>query len=222
MQVFWDWNGTLCDDVLLSLEAVNAMLCRRKRSPITLQQYYSYMDTPIRRFYAHMFDLQQVSMAQLSDEFHAYYQQHLREDCLAAGAYPTLCLLKKAGVRQYVLSSSHRDSILPTLKRLRLLPFFEDVLAAEDWDAAPKAERAKAYCDLHGLRGDETWFIGDLLHDRDAALACGAHCLLLPIGHQSEQDLKTAGACFCLDFSEIPVRLGLQVSPVDFAKKIDI
>ena len=49
--VIWDWNGTLADDVRVALQSVNDILARRGREPITLEQYYSYIDTPIRRFY---------------------------------------------------------------------------------------------------------------------------------------------------------------------------
>lgn len=209
MNVFWDWNGTLCDDVLLALEAVNAMLAKRSRPPIDLASYYSYMDTPISRFYEHLFDFEEVPMSVLSAEFYDYYHKHLRDRCLMPGALQTLTALKEAGVRQFLLSSSHRDSILPTLTRLELLPFFEEVLAADDWQVTSKAERARLFFEEHGLRGEETWFVGDLLHDLDAATLCGAHCLLIPAGHQSEQDLRKTGMCFCPSISEVPRRLGL-------------
>ncbi len=215
MNVFWDWNGTLCDDVLLALEAVNSMLNRRGLATIGLAEYYRYMDTPIRRFYEHLFDLRKISMEEISAEFHAYYRAHLRDDCLMPGALETLRILQAAGVRQYLLSSSHRESILPTVERLGLLTYFSDVIAAEDWEALPKAKRARAYCVAHGLTGSDTWFIGDLLHDREVSAACGASCLLLPAGHQSEADLRRAGVCFCENLFMVPERLGVS----SFAEK---
>ena len=33
--VLWDWNGTLLDDTAACLAALNAMLTRRGRPPIT-------------------------------------------------------------------------------------------------------------------------------------------------------------------------------------------
>ena len=209
MNVFWDWNGTLCDDVFTALQAVNAILAKRDRQPIDLDAYYSYMDTPIYKFYEHLFDLQKEPMSVLGAEFYANYDKFLRKDCLMQGAYQTLTMLKEAGVRQFLLSSSHCDQIMPTVSRLGLLPFFEKVLAADDWNVASKSERARQFCVSNGLRGEETWFVGDLLHDWDAAKLCGAHCLLIPHGHQSEQDLKNAGDCFCPSVTEVPKRLGL-------------
>ena len=209
MNVFWDWNGTLCDDVFTALQAVNAILAKRNRPPIDLDAYYSYMDTPIYKFYEHLFDLQKEPMSVLGGEFYANYDKYLRKDCLMQGAWETLMKLKQAGVRQFLLSSSHRDRILPTVSRLGLLPFFDQILAADDWNVSSKSERAKQFCEQNGLCGEDTWFVGDLLHDKHAADACGAHCLLIPHGHQSEQDLKTVGDCFCPSISEVPTRLGL-------------
>lgn len=207
VHVFWDWNGTLCDDVLLSLEAVNQMLRKRSRAPIGLDEYYRYIDVPISRFYAHLFDLNELPMAVISDEFQAYYRAHLRTDCLTPGALDALNELRDAGAKQYLLTSSHRESVLPTLEKLDLLPYFDAFLAAEDWGALPKADRAKAFCDANGLCGQDVWFVGDQLHDWETARACGASCLLLPTGHQSEETLRSAGPCFCPSLAAVPSRI---------------
>lgn len=207
VHVFWDWNGTLCDDVLLALEAVNEMLRKRSRAPIGLADYYSYIDVPIRRFYEHVFDLDQLPMEVISVEYQSYYDAHLRKDCLMPGARETLSALRDAGAKQYILTSSHKESVLPTVEKLGLLPFFDEVLGAEDWHVLPKEDRARAFCEKNGLLGESLWFVGDMLHDRDAANACGASCLLIPGGHQSEADLRGAGDCFCPSISEVPERI---------------
>ncbi|MCH5183243.1 MAG: HAD family hydrolase [Oscillospiraceae bacterium] len=205
--VFWDWNGTLCDDVLLALEAVNEMLRKRSRTPITLADYYSYIGIPIRRFYEHVFDLNEVPMEVISVEYNTYYDAHLREDCLMPGARETLSVLRDAGVKQYILTSSHKESVLPTVKKLGLLPFFDAVLGADDWHVQSKEDRARSFCEANGLWGESLWFVGDMLHDRDTANACGGSCLLIPGGHQSEEALRGAGNCFCPSIAEVPARI---------------
>ena len=45
--VFWDYNGTLIDDVGTALESVNDMLRKRDMPCINMEQYKSYIDTPI-------------------------------------------------------------------------------------------------------------------------------------------------------------------------------
>ena len=208
MNVFWDWNGTLCDDVGLSLEAVNAMLAKRGRAPIDLAEYHTYIDTPISKFYERLFDFEIDPMSVLSAEFYGYYGSHAHTLRLAEGVPEVLEILKQAGVRQFILSSSHRDHILPLATEWGIMPYFQAVLGAEDWKVGSKAERAKDFCCKNGMCPEETWFIGDLLHDYETASLCGASCLLIPGGHQSEAELKQTGF-FCPHIREIPARLGL-------------
>ena len=115
----------------------------------------------------------------------------------------------------YLLHNVYEKSIETYLDpRWGILPYFESVLGAEDWSVGPKDERARCFCRENGLCPEETWFIGDLLHDLETARLCGASCLLLPIGHQSTHDLQTAGESFCSSVSEILHRLGIdEVKP---------
>ncbi len=209
MNIFWDWNGTVCDDVQISLDAVNAMLYKRGRAPITIHEYYRYIDTPISKFYEHLFDFSVDPMSMLGEEFYSYYRAHTREVHLMDGILQVMDQLRACGARQFLLSSSHVSNILPLAEEWGILPYFEKVLGAEDWNVGSKAERAKCFCCENGLCPEETWFIGDLLHDLETAQLCGASCLLLPIGHQSREDLMQAGDSFCPSVAEIPVRLGI-------------
>ena len=52
--IFWDFNGTIIDDVGNALACVNDLLTRKGRSHITLEDYYTYVETPIIGFYYHI------------------------------------------------------------------------------------------------------------------------------------------------------------------------
>lgn len=205
--VFWDWNGTLCDDRKTALDAVNVMMRRRGEEALSLERYLAAIDTPIERFYAHFFDLKQEPVEVLLVEYHRLYNELLPENCVAAGAVEVLDAFREAGFTQVLLSSSHKESILPPLIRGGLLPYFSAVLAADDWLAKSKTERAENYIRANGLDGKDCFFVGDLLHDRDTAEKCGGNCLLLPFGHQPEADLLAAGDCFCPSFPEVQKRV---------------
>ena len=89
--VIWDWNGTLADDVRVALQSVNDILARRGREPITLEQYYSYMDTPIRRFYENLFHpLPDDLFDTLMLEFNQGYRRHMTSTGLMEGAKEAL------------------------------------------------------------------------------------------------------------------------------------
>lgn len=205
--VFWDWNGTLCDDRKTALDAVNVMLRRRGEEALSVERYLAAIDTPIERFYAHFFDLEKEPVEVLLVEYHRLYRELLPENCIAAGATEVLEAFRGKGFLQVLLSSSHKESILPPMIRGGLLPYFSAVLAADDWLAKSKTERAKRYIQSNGIDGKDCWFIGDLLHDRDTAESCGGNCLLLPFGHQPEADLRAAGECFCPSFEEAKKRI---------------
>ena len=49
--LIWDFNGTLIDDIDAALSSVNDMLIRRSLPVINFEQYASYVDTPIIKFY---------------------------------------------------------------------------------------------------------------------------------------------------------------------------
>lgn len=205
--VFWDWNGTLCDDRKTALDAVNEMLRRRGKAPISVERYLECIDTPISRFYEHFFDFSVDPIEKLLTEYHRLYREFLPEHCIAEGAPEVMKAFRERGIRQVLLSSSHKESILPPMIRGGLLPYFSAILAADDWLAASKTERARRYLRANGIDGKDAWFVGDLLHDKDTADACGGHCLLLPFGHQPEADLRAAGDCFCPTFEDVKVRI---------------
>ena len=205
--VFWDWNGTVCDDLQAALDAVNEMLAARNKPPIDVETYRACIGTPISKFYAHFFDFSVDPMEKLAQEYRLLYRKYLPADCIAAGVRELLEEFRERGIRQVLLSSSHKESILPDLQKTGLAPFFEAVLAAEDWLAASKKERARRYMEDNGIAGRDAWFVGDLLHDRDTADYCGGTCLLLPFGHQSAEVLASAGDGFCRSFSEVRARI---------------
>ncbi|MBO4795013.1 MAG: HAD family hydrolase [Clostridia bacterium] len=74
--IIWDWNGTLYADRDISLMTVNYILDKRGMPPITLEQYYSYVDTPITRFYEHLFDMSKVSFDDIGKDYYYAYGKY--------------------------------------------------------------------------------------------------------------------------------------------------
>ena len=189
--VIWDWNGTLADDLDASLQATNDILAKRDRPPITLEQYYSYIDTPISRFYEHLFDLNEVPMSVIGREFSEFYPKYF--ESLHAGAEALLQKLHFAGVKQVILSSSHRSVVERDTAAQGIRPYFDEILAADDLLAESKEERGRLWVQHQNIPAEQMVVIGDTLHDLAAARYIGADCILCAIGHQSETDLLTGG-----------------------------
>ncbi len=49
--VIWDWNGTLLDDVHLTIEIMGGMLGRRGLPPFDMQRYHAVFGFPVRDFF---------------------------------------------------------------------------------------------------------------------------------------------------------------------------
>ena len=199
--IIWDWNGTLADDLEASLRATNDILARRSVAPITLAQYYEYMDTPISRFYSHLLDLNQVPMEVIGREFYEFYGKYFGG--LHPGTEALLSRLREAGLRQVILSSAHRQNVEKDTARFGIRDYFDEILAAEDLLAAGKVERGRAWLRTQKAAPEDMVLIGDTLHDFDTARAMGVDCILCAMGHQSEADLRTAGVPVVTEFSQL-------------------
>ncbi len=201
--ILWDWNGTLLDDVYASLYAVNDLLEMYKKSPITIEQYYSYVDTPIYKFYERIFDLKVVTMDVIKPLFGKFYRQHEDSIKLADRAEELLIKCKENGVKQYILSAAHIDDLSHYAKRLNVYDVFEKIEAATDYEAGSKIDRAKALMQSQGIDPAECVMIGDTLHDLDTAKALGVDCILYSKGHTSYDVLKKYSDTVCTSFEEI-------------------
>ena len=47
--VVWDWNGTLLDDVKISVDTINVMLERKHLGKLTVEEYRSIFGFPVKR-----------------------------------------------------------------------------------------------------------------------------------------------------------------------------
>lgn len=202
--IIWDWNGTLADDVRVALQSVNDILARRGRVPITLNDYYSYIDTPIRRFYEHLFSpLDDALFGQILVEFNEGYRLHMDDTGLMAGGRETLERFQKAGLRQMIVSSSHIGELLHFGRLFGVEGYFDPILGAEDFQASGKVEMACRFLREQGIFPDECAVIGDTLHDRDMAKAIGCPVCLLDRGHQGRKELEDSGEPVFHELAEI-------------------
>ena len=201
--ILWDWNGTLLDDLETSLFAVNDMLELYGKKPITLEEYYSYIDTPIYKFYEHIFDLNVVTMEMIKPLFSRFYAENSDKLKLADGADYVLNKCREGGIKQYILSSAHIDNIAKYSQNLCDLTLFERVEGASDYDAGSKIERAISLFKNENINPDECVMIGDMLHDVETAEALGIDCILYAKGHTDYNTLAKTGMPVCNSFEEI-------------------
>lgn len=196
--IFWDWNGTLIDDVQNALSCVNEMLEEMGRKSITLREYYSYIETPIVGFYRRLLAPEEPDFEKISKDFHTNYEKNLPETYLASGAKDVLSSLKERGAKHYIITASHTDEATSLTKRFGIGEYFEEILGADDNYAESKTQRAIDFFNKKGIPQGDALFVGDTLHDLEVANALGIDCVLVSYGHQGKKALFESG-CFVVD-----------------------
>lgn len=199
--IFWDWNGTIIDDVHVALDAVNCMLQERDYPLIDLNYYRELMDTPILRFYEPIFDLNRYPFEEIAGEFQQLYQKGAPTPF--AGIREILEQLQRQGHRQVILSSSDYSVISDFARRLRYTKYFDAILGADNLYAESKVGRALQYMRETQILPEQSVLIGDTVHDYEVASEMGIDCILLTCGHQSEEKLRECDCLICANHQEL-------------------
>lgn len=190
--VIWDWNGTLFNDTAISMEAVNRLLVRHGRAPISTDCYREAVCTPIFPFYTKVFG-EPVPDGIMEDYF-TEYTRLLPQAELTDGVMEVLCEFQRRGVQQFVLSSFEQQFLLRAMQPFAIESFFEAIGGASNFEGSSKSDRARKLMETHRLSAEQTLMIGDLSDDWETAKDIGASCALLSSGHHGRARLERAGA----------------------------
>ena len=201
--IFWDFNGTIIDDVHNALSCVNDMLERKGMQPINLVEYYDYVETPIINFYYRILPPEEVNFSEISKQYHSDYARHLDETTLASGAEELLKEIRKNGAHQYIITSNYIEETVDLVKKFGVFSFFDAILGADNRLAESKIQRAKEFFDVNGIERNDAVLIGDTLHDLETANALGIDCVLVAFGHQGRKLLEEHNAYTVADLKEV-------------------
>lgn len=203
MVIVWDWNGTLLDDVEVSIEAMNRVLERYGLARLNRERYRDIFCFPVRDYYEKAgFDFQRVDFEKPAMEFIGEYYSLVEAAGLAAGAAEVLERFSARGIRQIIISASERESLVGQVRRLGIEDRFTDILGIDNHFAASKTELALKWIYDNKIDRNEVVFIGDTLHDIEVASAAGCVCVPVSCGHQSEEVLRTAAEKVARDIPE--------------------
>ena len=190
--VFWDFNGTIVDDVALGIRSVNRMLEKRGLPVIpSVEAYRSVFTFPIIEYYRALgFDFEREPYEVLAVEWVANYTDGLSSLRLNDGFTDAWESLRQRGVRQCILSSSESGMLHRQLSMLGLEGCFDEILALDNIYAAGKADMARRRL---GDACRNAFLIGDTPHDACTARTIGASCILYTGGHASRETLAACG-----------------------------
>lgn len=191
--VFFDFNGTIIDDLDLCLELLNKILKEQNKPLVSKERYKEIFTFPIKDYYkAAGVDFNLKPFEKLADEFIEEYQPRSMNVGLFTSAIPTFKFLKEKGINLYILSASEVNNLKSQCQNYDICKYFNAILGIDNIYAKSKVDIAKNYIKEHNINKDETIFIGDTLHDKEVADAIGVKCFLVSCGHQAESVLKNA------------------------------
>lgn len=190
--ILWDWNGTLLDDSLACVSALNAMLSRRGIAAIDLAYYRRFFSFPARDFYERLgMRLELEDWDAVAKEYHDAYLSE--PAALAKDALDALELVRRAGVGQSIVSALRQDHLDAATARHGVSRFFDVVRGTDNLDGASKTDVARELAaELSKPSGRAFVMIGDSLHDKEVADAIGAKCVLFSGGSHSAERLEPA------------------------------
>ncbi|MFP4470858.1 MAG: HAD family hydrolase [Bacteroidales bacterium] len=192
--VVWDWNGTLLNDLMVSIRAMNLMLQKRGYDLLEPGRYRSIFTFPVREYYRMAgVDFDEHDWDAVAMEFIDNYRAGVREAVLHDGASDVISYLKNKGYRQFILSAMQQHFLEETVGERLNIDFFEKVMGLNDHYAATKAGNARMLVDELKIDADRLVMIGDTLHDFEVARDAGMRCILVANGHQSRERLETSG-----------------------------
>ncbi len=188
--IIWDWNGTMLDDRLLTLSAMNSVLASRNMDELTEDQYLQFFTFPVIEYYRRLgFDFEKEPFSVSGTEFINEYNARAFEPQLHDGIIDLMDELNKIGVSHSILSASSQKILNTLATHHNIDHYFKAVLGQDNHYAYGKIETGKMLINKLGIAPKNILFVGDTEHDLDVANAIGTHCALLSWGHTSTERL---------------------------------
>ena len=209
--IIWDWNGTLLDDLDLSLESVNVLLKERNIPTLSIEKYKDIFGFPVVDYYVKAgFDFEKEAFEVPAKQYVKLYAAGASELKLFPDVVDTLTFFKENNYRQIVLSAMKDDNLKLMIHNAEISHFFDGIFGIKDNYAREKVSLGKQVVENLKLNPAECLMIGDTLHDAEVSEQCGFNYILFSGGHVSKQRLKTKGKKIINSLSELKQIVAIQ------------
>jgi len=209
--LIFDLDGTLVDTAPDILNALNYVLVREGRRPVTRADLRHLVGHGARTMFAEAFTitggpLPDSHVVALIDDYIAHYRAHIADE---SRPFPrveeTLVCFTGAGARLGVLTNKPQELAVPLLETLGLAKYFVAIHGAGRFDySKPDARVFHHVVDEMGGGGAGALMIGDSTTDAKTARAAGVPLILLTYGYTPDP-VETLGAdAIAGDFAELP------------------
>ncbi|SCW58723.1 pyrophosphatase PpaX [Ruminococcaceae bacterium YRB3002] len=180
--ILYDLDGTLTDSIPLIMKCFHLAYievlgeCTR-----TDEDLMSYIGQPLLKTFSDVHD--DDTARQLFEAYLRINEAMLHNDelDLFPGVLDSLKRLKSAGVKQGIMTSKRRDSLMITLELKGMVPLFEQITALEDTvEHKPAAEPLIYSAAQMGISDmSRVLYVGDAIVDYECAINSGADFALV-------------------------------------------
>ena len=192
--IVWDWNGTIIDDINLSVDIFNEMCDTCGIGGLSIEDYQKKFKIPVSDFYIeHGFDFNKFDFDKISVYYVEQYNKRRFSCPLHDGVVDIMRYLNESGVSQSILSAYEQNYLRECVQHYGLEKYMENVFGLDNILAGSKAGLAKSLAKRIDAQGSEILMIGDTAHDKDASDAMGADCVFVAKGHNSADRLMNLG-----------------------------
>lgn len=207
--LFWDWNGTLMDDVRYSCSCLNGLLDEYGYPQrYDLESYRAVFGFPIEAYYRRVgFDFGRDPFPVLAESYMQLYNAGVDGCPLTDGAADVLGSLAARCEGQVLLSVSRRDYLVEQAERRGVGRRFRAMLGLTDIRGAGKVELGRQYMAACGADPARCLMVGDTDHDAETARAMGVRCILYAGGHQTRARLEATGCAVIDRLEDLPALL---------------
>lgn len=201
--ILWDFNGTIYDDVISSMESTNELLLRRGLKPINgLDDMRAGFGFPVKDYYEKLgFDYSLEDYESIAAEWLELYIEKSRAARLCHGIEKYITKLNKLRYSQTIISACEEALLREKLSTLGLYDMFEAISGTDNISGHSKNANALEWRRKHPEAS--AVMIGDTLHDFEIAGLIGADCILYCKGYQSRERLLTCGCPVIDDFGQL-------------------
>ena len=184
--IIFDWSGTLVDDLPAVWEASNYVFRQAGVAELSLEEFRAEFCLPFTKFYDRY--TPHIALPQLEAWFHGHFRQC--QDSVAAlpHARGFLEFCRRKGLRTFLLSSVHHEHFA----RQTAATGFQEFLDHPYVDVWDKRAKIREILETHGLRPEETLFVGDMQHDMETARHGGVFSCAVLTGYNRLDQLRAS------------------------------
>ena len=192
--IIWDWNGTLLDDVWLSVQSINTVLFRYDLPHITTSGYLDIFTFPVIKYYKLLgFNFKTDPFKKVGTEFISEYTDNQYSPKLHKDTIKVLKEINYLDVSQSIVSAATQKMLDKLIYHHKLENYFDTIVGQDNHYAYGKEDTVDKWLRARDLDPSHVLFIGDTIHDHDVAINLGMKSILISHGHTSRERLLETG-----------------------------